>query len=298
VDHVDSQGELVAWDPEVLIWLVDTIEELGPFLPTDWNHRTRIEITATKGKEWFAHFLTGGKDLLDMTFRLPRGTLTQKSLDAKLKIKTLDERGDLPIYGTYRRLRVRDIDQDWQQVRMSVRDFDDVRKPAFRAFLKSAAKAYFARLESDAPQAGKQWKTNGRDWHLTQKAMIGRQVPRWNSATLMTLIGRFAAIQRDIVIDWNHQTAVQLRVPGEEKPAGKIVTNMGDAIRVELRTPPGLFTPAMVDKLGLEPEIKRRTEYDSVIFRLRKLDQTDQRQLADVWHRCRAAGNDERLRSA
>jgi len=46
VDHVDRKGEPVAWDAQLLVWLVETMESLGDFAPTDWNDRSRIEIKA------------------------------------------------------------------------------------------------------------------------------------------------------------------------------------------------------------------------------------------------------------
>jgi hypothetical protein len=114
----------------------------------------------------------------------------------------------------------------------------------------------------------------------------------------MTLVGRFKSIEPNLELDWANKTAVVLTVPGERLYAGKIVTNMGRGLRVELRAPRNLITPAMVDRLGEDVQTKRCANDDWVIFWVGKLDQIDAVQLRDLWRRCRDAGSPERLQSA
>ncbi len=300
VNHLDSHGKPVEWDPGVLVWLVETIESLGDFAPTDWNHRTRVEITAAPSKQWFAHVLTGGKDLFDLALRVPQGTFTALDLAKRLKIKTLDERTDLPIYGQWSRARVRPVGNAWQAVRIALRDFKDVAKPPMRSFLKTAAAAYFKQLDAGKvnPAKDKPWLTDGRDWHLSQRLLKVRHTPRWSSTALMALIGRFKSLQSDLTVSWNHQTAVQLSVPGEPQIAARIVTNLGRGIRVEMRAPRGVFTPAKVDKLGSEPEIRSLSSSDWIKFWVKSLGQNDPKQMKQVWRQCRADDGEEAMNTA
>lgn len=113
MDHLDRNGVAVGWNSQVLTWLVETMESLGSFAPMDWNHRTRIEIKAPGSKPWFCHILTGGKDLLEVAIRVPEGTFNTAQLRRELKIKTLDERSDLPIYGQWNRVRGRTLTDGW-----------------------------------------------------------------------------------------------------------------------------------------------------------------------------------------
>jgi len=76
-------------------------------------------------------------------------------------------------------------------------------------------------------------------------------------------------------------------VPAEEKPVGKVVTNMGRGVRVEIRAPAAVVTPAMIDRLGEDSQIKRGDEHDWLIFWMRTLEQCDTRQLREVWGLCR-----------
>ena len=111
-------------------------------------------------------------------------------------------------------------------------------------------------------------------------------------------------MQSRLELSFETRTAITLNVPGEEQPAGKIVTNLARAIRVELRAPAGEFTPTQIERLGRDPEIKRHERYDRLVFWIHTATDGDARQLRDVWQRCRAAagsgegGSTERLRSA
>lgn len=101
----------------------------------------------------------------------------------------------------------------------------------------------------------------------------------------------------ELEFDWTGQTSVAFGYRGE-KPQGKIVTNIGSGLRVEIRTPPGLFTPTQVDRLGEDFEIRRHGEWAWVIFRLKSLEENDHRQMSEFWRRLRAGRPEEELQSA
>ena len=300
VDHVDGKGEPVAWDPKVLTWLVDEIESAGSFEKTDWNSRTRIEIKVARVKPWFCHILTGAKDLLDIAIRIPEGVLPFETFRKRLKIKTLDERTDLPIYGQWDRFRRRVLAEGWEEWRLYLCDWKDVQKAALRDLLSKTAEAHAKRLAGDAedPAGAEPWKADGRQWHLSQKSISRRHVVRWKPAFLMALLGRFRSMQPDLQFMWDARTAVQLSVPGEEKVAGKIVTNIGRGLRVELRVPRNELTPTMIERLGEDVEIKPGSDYDRLVFWLNSLSQNESKQLRSVWRRCRQKLTVPRMQSA
>ncbi|MBU0718051.1 MAG: hypothetical protein KJ749_07370 [Planctomycetes bacterium] len=295
VDHVDHQGSPAEWDPQLLIWLIESMEPLGEFLPTDWNHRTRIEVTASRDKHWFCHILTGSKDLLEVTIRVGQGTFCHTDLPGKLKIKTLDERRDLPIYGHWDRVRLRAPHPGWQEIRLYLRDFMDVDKRAFRSFLKMAAESYFRKLravKADSVEA-QPWKTQGLEWHFSQKSIHRHHVIRWKPTTLVAMIGRLKAIEPHLEFSWTIRTAGHFSIPGEQQTAGKIVTNMGRGLRIELYAPKNAITPTQIDRLGEDPDIKPQRDYDRITFWVRSLSQNDANQLREVWALCRGAKLEE-----
>ncbi|RME40005.1 MAG: excinuclease ABC subunit UvrA [Planctomycetota bacterium] len=297
---VDREGRPVAWDPALLTWIVETIESGDGRLRVHWNHPSRVEITAMTGKWWFCHILTRGRELLDLAVRVPAGVLRLTRVRAELAIPTLDERTDLPVYGQEDRVRMRSLRDGWEEYRLHLRDFKDVRRPALRRFLRQAAGAYMGEIERmcEQPAQQKPWLADGKAWHLSQKSIRRGARVRWKPAALMALIGRFKSIQADLDVAWNRQTAVELLVPGEEKYAGRIVTNQARGLRVELRAPSALLTPVMVDRLGTDARIKSRGGWDWVVFWVRSLTDNDPVQLADVWRRCRRVASEGRLQSA
>jgi len=287
IDHCDAKGERVQWDTRMLLWLVETMESIGGFAPTDWNHRTRIEIKAEITPLWFSHILTGFQELLEVAIRVPSGTFYEPKLRAMLNIQTLDERGDLPIYGQWSRLRIRSLTSGWDDIRLSLRDFKDIQKIPFRAFLKTAVGAYSRKVSEIQQQPEQQsWKLDSQEWHLSQKAMSSRQSPKWKPPLLLTLIGRFKSIQPDLELDWSGKTGILLSTPGWQVYSGKIVTNMGRGLRIELRTPKNVLTPAQVDRLGEDVEIRPRGQDDWIIFWVRSLSDMDVGQLRSVWRQC------------
>ncbi|MCO6439140.1 MAG: ATP-binding cassette domain-containing protein [Phycisphaerae bacterium] len=298
-DHVDHKGEPVQWDPALLVWLVETMESVEGFAPTDWNHRTRVEIKAPGSVPWFAHLRTSGRDLIDITIRVPNDTFTASDV-SKLGIKTLDERRDLPIYGQWDRARLRRGIIGWQDVRLFLRDFQDVNRKTVGAFLRRAAGAYLSHVRKlrEDPDAGQPWKTEGINWHLSQKSINPKTRAKWPPSLLMALVGCFKALERTLVFDWNSKVSGSFALPNESKPIGKLVTNMARGIRVELRAPAKVLTPVRIMSLGEDAEVKRSPDYDRVTFWVRSLNQIDTKQLLDVWRVCTAPREDERLRSA
>ena len=285
----DFEGAPVAWDPQVLAWLVESIESLGKFTPANWNHRTLVEITGAGKVPWLCHFRTGGNDLLDVAIRVKEGSFELPTLTRELAVKSLDERVDLPIYGQWSRISIRRARDGWEEVRLHLRDFVDVNKSVFRKFLQRAVAGYFAALdESSAPEVAEPWITQGQQWHLSQRSIHPKHEKQWRPEMLIALIGKFNSLEKNLRFDWAARTAGQFTVPGETAPAGKIVTNLGRGLRVELRTPRGAITPAMVDRLGEDIEIKPGPDYDRLCFWVKSLNQIDTAQLREAWRLCRS----------
>jgi hypothetical protein len=258
-----------------------------------------VEITAGKNEQWFCHILTGNRDLLEVAIRVPRRTFTQARLASLLGIKTLDERKDLPIYGQWDRVRIRSLRGmagDWDDIRLSLRDMKDVDSRAFALFLKTAAEAYFQHIARQAvrPELTEPWKVDGQQWHLSHKGMSARQKPKWSS--VLAVIGRLKSLDPQLTFDWSSsKTGVNI-LGGDGARRGKIITNMGRGVRVCLLVPAGVFTPAQVDRLGEDVEIKPCRENDWIIFWLKNLNDNDSAQLREVWTRAnQGPGREEEL---
>ncbi|MEE8169320.1 MAG: hypothetical protein V3T70_02120 [Phycisphaerae bacterium] len=261
------EGESVKWQAAALEFVVDQIERQAAesFAPTDWKDRARVEITAagknggkSSGLSWFFHALTGGRWLLDVSFRVPRGTFKRPALVTALNLETLNDRDDLPVYGGEQRVHVRPIAGDLDNVRIQIHDKAEINTPGFRRFIKAAVRAYRDHVESmnhDAA-AAKPWEADGRTWHLSQKAMSPRAKPQWKSSTLIDLLGRMGRALPSLTPVWNQKTRIELRTRAG-RIVGRIWTASARGLKLELLTPPGRIAPAELQDLGHELSIER-----------------------------------------
>jgi len=140
------------WEPAALEFVVALIEAEGrrqcsagadsAFAPADWSNRASVEITTPGAEHWFLHALTGGEWLLELYFLVPAGSFKQYELNAALRLKTLDEREDIPTYGDWDRVDVRSRRGGLDAVVVYAHDQAEIDTSAFRKFVRAAVKAY------------------------------------------------------------------------------------------------------------------------------------------------------------
>ena len=236
-----------------------------PCCRPDWNDRARVEITA-KAPEglaqsavpWFCHALTGGRWLLDLLIRVPAGTFALRDLAARLDLKTLDDRDDIEAYGQSPRVHLRTAPNGMDQLRITVHDRKEVATPAFRAFLEKAVTAYLSHVQSLAGDAAaaEPWKTDGKAWHLSQQSIGAGEAKSWKPMTLTALLGLITRPSPTSRCNGIATVFVDLEM-SDGRRLGKIITNRGDSLRVDLHVPRGRFTPTQVEHLGARQEFAR-----------------------------------------
>lgn len=283
--RTDRQGRPIQWEGAALAWLVDRIQTAATFARTEWNHPSRVEIKAPKsGTLWFFHALTAGRWLLDTTFRVPTGTFDAHELNRELALKTLDQRDDLPVYGPEPRVRIRRAFRGFEDVRIHIHDRAEVDTPAFRRFVKKAAVAHQGLIAERraAPERAEPWKTDGRAWHLSQQPIAPNKPRLWKPMTLVELLGRIQKLQPAVEPDWRNKATVTLTVGKPPTRIGRIVTNHGHGLRVDLRVPAGLFTPTQLESIGQNPTLRTAGNETQISFWLQRLDQLNVATLATV----------------
>ncbi|MHC4610198.1 MAG: excinuclease ABC subunit UvrA, partial [Planctomycetota bacterium] len=301
VEHLDHRGQRAHWDATVLEWLIDSIERIGGFERADWKHRSRVEVKAAGSKTpWFCHARTRGRWTLDVTVRTAAGTFSEAKLQRELDVKTLDERHDLPAYGQWPRVAVRRTARgscSYDDVRLFLHDERDLRKAAFKRFLKRAAEAYFemvAQAEAD-PAKAEPWKADGRTWHLSQRSVPDGKAKRWRPTVLLQLLGLINKLLPQGQVVWNNKCAVMIHLPGLQGRLIRISTNHAEGLRFDLRVPKRTFTPAMCDRLGRSPTIVTRPLFDIILSWVRSVEDVDRSQLAEALRRCGNAIAEQRL---
>ncbi|MFQ5806711.1 MAG: hypothetical protein ACE5I3_09700 [Phycisphaerae bacterium] len=140
--RANRDGKETRWEPAALEFVEELVQRCGKFAPTNWNNRASVEITAAGARTWFLHALTGGEWLLELYFRVPPRTFNWVELDERLGLKTLDERDDLATYGDWSRVDVRHRRDGLDAVVLYVHDKAEIDTPAFRKFVRQAARAY------------------------------------------------------------------------------------------------------------------------------------------------------------
>ncbi len=284
------EGRPVRWEAAALEYVVERIERIGRnrLLPTDWADRARVEIKARApaglpqtAVPWFCHILTGGEWLLDLLFRVPHGVFDPRSLEAELGLKRIEERNDIPAYGVNSRVLVRAAVADLDQVRILVHDRREVATAAFRGFLSRAWQAYSSHLERLAQDAAgaEPWKQDGKAWHLSQRSIPSSQPRVWKPLTLVTFLGLISRMAPGIRPLWDRKVFVEL-VDAAGRRVGKIITNQGAELRVDLHVPRGALTPTRVESLGRRQEFARPGSSGAELtFWFAGLDEVDQQQL-------------------
>jgi len=291
--RIGRDGKPVEWEGAALDFVVDQIEKLGGdrLAPTDWNDRARIEITARAPEglsksavPWLLHALTGGHWLLDLLFRVPRGTFKLPTLRRRLKLPSLDERDDIPAYSSNDRVQMRRATGDLDHIRILVHDKKEIATPAFRTFLKQAVAAYLDHVDHLAGETvdAEPWKTDGKAWHLSQRCIPLKQDKRWRPVELIKLLGRIGKIAPMVRPLWDRKVFVEL-VEQNGRRVGKIITSKGEALRVDLHVPPGRFTPTQVEHLGIGQAFAHPgTSGAELTFWFQDLDQVHDGVLRDV----------------
>ena len=91
-----------------------------------------VEISAERKSDgWFFHAITGEEWLAKLKFRVARRTFQREDLVKQLGMTPLNEMHDLPVYGTDRRVKCRNLRGPWQEIELRVHRLDEIDHPHF-----------------------------------------------------------------------------------------------------------------------------------------------------------------------
>jgi excinuclease ABC subunit A len=284
VDRVGRNGEPCRWDGRILEQVVDRIQELGDFSPTNWNDRSVVEIAAQKKADgWFLHAITGEQWLLKLKFRTAKATFNREQLISHLGMKPLNEMHDLPVYGTDSRVKVRTLRGPWQEVELRVHSLDEIDHKHFWPFLEQAVagfKKITQRAQQD-PESVMPWMVLGRKWHLLRKGFPPGKKIAWEAEVLEELLEMLLAAAPQVQALWNHSQVVNLLLPGQREPWARVWTKKLAAVELSLAGPKGRFALGRIAELGSEPEFDAgRAEVDVMKLRFVNSDNLHRGDLA------------------
>jgi excinuclease ABC subunit A len=140
-DRVGRSGRPARWEGRLLERVVDRIEELADFLPTDWSQRTAVRIVASKELTLpFFHATTSGEWIVTLRFNVPRNTFKAATLARELALVPFHQ-GETPVHSDAARLSVTNQGAI-QEIVLNCHLAADLETPAFDAFLVKAVAAH------------------------------------------------------------------------------------------------------------------------------------------------------------
>jgi excinuclease ABC subunit A len=257
-DRVSRNGKPCKWEGAALAWVVDEIQRLGVFAPTDWSDRWTVEITGPRKSDgWFLHAHTGEEWLLRFKFRPARGAFKAELLDRRLKLKPLDELREVPLYSPEPRVRVRRLRSLFQEVELTVFRLAEIQTTAFSEFLERAVHSFFVTLDRQTcnPDEARPWTIDGEKWHRSAKGFRPGRPVRWDRDVLDSLLRLLAEAAPAGAWDWNSRDSVKRRFPNIGPAWARIMTKLNRALELILVGPKGRFNLADFDRFGVDQEL-------------------------------------------
>ena len=284
-DRVSRNGEPCHWEGRILEHVIDKSQELGDFAPTNFDHRTIVEITAPKKTDgWFLHAETGHQWLLTLKFRVAKRTFERGRLVSRLDLKPLNELHDLPVYGSEPRVKCRQLRGPWQEVVLRVHNWEEVDRPEFWEFLETAVSGFqkFAARKEQSPDDVMPWKVMGRKWHFSRKGFQPGKTPRWNGETLEELCEMLGEAAHGGQFLWNNQQVVHYYLAGQRDPWATIYTKRWSTLELQLFGPKDAFALGRIAGLARERQLNtERPDKDIAKFRFRSSDDLHRGDLAE-----------------
>jgi excinuclease ABC subunit A len=275
-DRLSFQGRPCVWEGAALDWVEREIHKLGKFGETNWNHRTVIEIAATKKTlGYFFHGMTGGERLLRLVFRVKRNTFKRDQLDNALGIRTLNETEGVKAFGDEDRVRVANRRGPWQEVTILVHKKSEIDTPSFKSFLKKAAEAFQANIQAmqTSPEDVMPWKVNGERWHLGEKGFPPGRKICWDRQLLPKLLQIIRESVPKLEIKWDVRDAISFRADGNGPVFARWWTKRSDALECQFFPKKGTFNLSQLDRLGRDSEIQHdKTGNDVVLLKFVTMD--------------------------
>jgi excinuclease ABC subunit A len=269
-DRVTGDGTVPKWEGAILPWLDAEIRKLGDFGPTNWNHRTIVEIPATiKSQGWFLHAMTGQQWFLRLVFRVTRNAFKLMDLERRLGLPTIAEtEGVERLGGDAPRIQVANRRGPWQEVAILGFRLAELRTPAFQAFLKDASTSFFANLKRmrTKPEDVMPWKINGERWHLGEKGFPpGRRV-KWDRGVLHRLLDLLRQIEPELTVDWSTRDSITIRVPGASRAWAALRTKTPSALEAKFLGERGRFNLARLEPVGV-PAVLSQYKADGEVMK-------------------------------
>jgi excinuclease ABC subunit A len=234
------------------------IHELGRFGPTNWNHRSVVEISASvKSQGWFFHAMTSREWMIRLVFRVQRNSFKESDLAARLALPSAQTVEGMDVFGETQRVQVANRRGPWQEVAILAHKFSDIDTPAFRKFLGEAVNSFSGNLTrmQTKPEDLMPWKLHGEKWHFSEKGFPPGRKMYWDRAILPRLLTLVRSLVPDLEIKWDTRDSITLRLPSINRAWALWRTKSNAALDCRFLGRKGQFNLARVEGLGSGAEL-------------------------------------------
>ena len=281
-ERVSRSGDPVRWDGKILAAIDERVHQLSEsLLPTDWSHRTIVEINGPKKSDgWFFHAITGEPWVLKLKFRTAKRTFNAERLTAELNLPPFNDLAEIETYGNGPRVKCKNLRGPFQEVQVFAHGWDELNTPAFWAMVEMAVEGFkkFTERVGKNPEDVMPWKVLGKKWHLARKGFPPGKKVAWPQETLEELLELLestaaGALNGEASVGapqflWNNQQVVHLMIPGQRLPWATVQTKRTVGVDVSLHGPAGAFATGRVAEIGVKQLVQPGSEgYDAVKLR-------------------------------
>ncbi|MCA9191512.1 MAG: excinuclease ABC subunit UvrA [Planctomycetales bacterium] len=270
-DSVDRVGQPIRWERDILVKIVEAIESIDGFAPTNWDNRSIVEVCGpVKARGWFLHAITAETWLLKLKFRVPRRNFSKAQLESIVKLPTLNEMEEIEMYGNEPRVRARLAGQ-WMELELRPHSLAEIDTTQFWKWLDDAALAFLGKTAptvAAAPiDASKQmpWKILKQRWHSLRKGFPPGRSIVWPAETLSVFIQSVHQATGDGRWRWDEATAARYVLPGVDEPWIVLHTKRPEGLIAVLNGPKGFNVSKIKDALPVSVQVTTRGDSEEQI---------------------------------
>ncbi|RMF45091.1 MAG: excinuclease ABC subunit UvrA [Planctomycetota bacterium] len=263
-DSVDRSGGPIRWDRQILVKVIERIEAIGGFAPTNWNHRSIVEVTGpVKSRGWFLHAITAEPWLLKLKFRVPRTHFKKIELLCVVDLPTLNQLDEVELYGNQPRAKAR-ANGPWLEFEIQPYKLEEIDTPQFWTWLERAGRAFLGRPDPEAepappasdPKEHTPWKVLKQRWHALRKGFPPNSEVVWPPELLSVMIQTVHRTAPGGRWRWDHPTRATYTLPGSKQPWLTLLTKRAEALIAEVRGPAGFADPS-VERLPIDTAVSQ-----------------------------------------
>ncbi|MDR1484442.1 MAG: ATP-binding cassette domain-containing protein [Planctomycetaceae bacterium] len=232
-ERIDRNGVKIRWDGNILREIVKRIEATGQFTPTNWNHRSIVEIfSEKKSLGWFMQAITSNEWFLIVKFKTAGGTFKRDQLIESLALKPFSEIGEIPLYNADSRVKLQRQTMQWQEIEMMLYSFNEINCPQFYDFLDKAIRGFsqFTKPPAKNQEDYLPWHVLGEKWHLLQRGFERDEKIVWQPSLLAEIFNILREISPNAEIIWTNKTHVEMYC--NEKRKGELAENNSSVQRI------------------------------------------------------------------